>query len=160
MVTSTRATDKATSKEQHITIAGRSGLSQEEIERAVRDAEEHAEEDRQRREAVEARNAADSAVYGAEKLVSDQGEKISEDLKTEINEAIQTVKDLLAQESPPSADLTAAVDGLQRSLQKVGEAVYAQQGGDGGAAPPPGDEDGDEKPGDDGDTVEGEFREV
>ena len=153
------ATDKATSKEQHITITGRSGLSQEEIERAVREAEEHAEEDRQHREAVEARNAADGAVYSAEKLVSDQAENISDDLKTEINEAIQKVKDLLAQESPATVDLTAAVDELQRSLQKVGEAVYAQAG-DGGAAPPPPEGEDREKPDDDDETVEGEFREV
>lgn len=156
------AGDKATQKEQHITIAGRSGLSQEEIDRAVRDAEEHAEEDRARGEAVEARNAADSAVYSAEKLVRDESEKVPDDLKTEINDAVQKVKDLLAQESADTPVLTAAVDELQRTLQKVGQAVYAQGGGStdepGGDFSGPGDE-GDE--GDKGDdTVEGEFREV
>ena len=157
------AKDQATNKEQHITIAGRSGLSDEEIERAVQEAEEHAEEDEKRRAAVEAKNMADSAVYAAEKLLSDQDEQIPDELKSEINEKIKGVKELLEDEATEADTLTAAVDELQRTLQKVGEAAYAAQaqggaapgGGDGGEAGPA---DGDGEPPED--TVDGEFREV
>ena len=157
------AKDQATNKEQHITIAGRSGLSEDEIARAVQEAEEHAEEDEKRRAAVEARNTADSAVYSAEKLLADQDEHVPEQLKTEINEKIKSVKDLLEDEATEADTLTAAVDELQRTLQKVGEAVYAAQAqagaaagaGDGGEAGP---QDGDDEPPED--TVDGEFREV
>lgn len=157
------AKDQATNKEQHITIAGRSGLSEDEIARAVQEAEENAEEDEKRRAAVEARNTADSAVYSAEKLLTDQDEHVPEELKTEINEKIKGVKDLLEDEATEADTLTAAVDELQRTLQKVGEAVYAAQAqagaaagaGDGGEAGP---QDGDDEPPED--TVDGEFREV
>ncbi|MCH8223064.1 MAG: molecular chaperone DnaK [Chloroflexi bacterium] len=157
------AKDQATNKEQHITIAGRSGLSEDEIARAVQEAEENAEEDEKRRAAVEARNTADSAVYSAEKLLTDQDEHVPEELKTEINEKIKGVKDLLEDEATEADTLTAAVDELQRTLQKVGEAVYAAQAqagaaagaGDGGEAEP---QDGDDEPPED--TVDGEFREV
>lgn len=153
------ARDKATSKEQHITITGRSGLSEEEIQEAVRDAEEHAEEDRQRRESIEARNAADSAVYSAEKLLNEQGEKISGETKQAIEEAVQKVRELLAQESPDAQELRSAVDELQQAMQKVGQEVYAGAGG--GASD--GDAGGGSSEGggsDSDDTVEGEFREV
>ena len=159
------AKDQATDKEQHITIAGRSGLSADEIARAVQDAEAHAEEDEKRRVAVEARNAADSAVYAAEKVLSEQEEHVPEELKTEINEKIKGVKDLLEDEATEADTLTGAVDELQRALQKVGEAVYAAQAqaqsgtapgaADGGEA---GTADGDDEPPED--TVDGEFREV
>ncbi|MCH7738615.1 MAG: molecular chaperone DnaK [Chloroflexi bacterium] len=157
------AKDQATDKEQHITIAGRSGLSADEIARAVQDAEAHAEEDEKRRVAVEARNAADSAVYAAEKVLSEQEEHVPEELKTEINEKIKGVKDLLEDEATEADTLTGAVDELQRALQKVGEAVYAAQAqsgtapgaADGGEAGPA---DGDDEPPED--TVDGEFREV
>jgi molecular chaperone DnaK len=153
------ATDKATSKEQHITIAGRSGLSDEEIAKAVEEAESHAEEDQKQREGVETRNAADSAVYSAEKLMTEQEEQIpDEETKTAITEAIATVKDLLASETAETSAITDAVNELQLQLQKVGQAAYAEQG-----APQPGDE-GDPDGGSDDDTpddtVEGEFREV
>ena len=159
------AKDQATDKEQHITIAGRSGLSADEIARAVQDAEAHAEEDEKRRVAIEARNAADSAVYAAEKVLSEQEEHVPEELKTEINEKIKGVKDLLEDEATEADTLTGAIDELQRALQKVGEAVYAAQAqaqsgtapgaADGGEA---GTADGDDEPPED--TVDGEFREV
>jgi molecular chaperone DnaK len=153
------ATDKATSKEQHITIAGRSGLSDEEIAKAVEEAESHAEEDQKQREAVEVRNAADSAIYSAEKLMMDQEEQIpDEETKAGITEAIAKVKDLLASETSEISAITDAVNELQLQLQKVGQAAYAEQG-----APSPedeGSEDGDSDDDTPDDTVEGEFREV
>ena len=153
------ATDKATSKEQHITIAGRSGLSDEEIAKAVEEAESHAEEDQKQREMVEVRNAADSAIYSAEKLMTEQEDQIPDDeTKTSITEAIAKVKDLLASETSETSAITDAVNDLQLQLQKVGQAAYAEQ-----SAPTPEDEAGSEDGSDDDtpeDTVEGEFREV
>lgn len=153
------ATDKATSKEQHITIAGRSGLSDEEIAKAVEEAESHAEEDQKQRELVEVRNAADSAVYSAEKLMTEQEDQIPDDeTKTAITEAIAKVNDLVASETSETSAITDAVNDLQLQLQKVGQAAYAEQG-----APTPEDEAGSEDGSDDDtpeDTVEGEFREV
>ncbi len=157
------AKDKATDREQHITITGRSGLSQEEIERAVRDAEENAEEDQKRREAVETRNAADSSVFAAEKLLEEQGENVPAEEKTKVEAVITQLKELLADEESSTEDLAAKTNELQTALQAIGQAAYATAG----AAGPEGGSEGDDDDGgdddddqDDGETVEGEFREV
>ncbi len=150
------ATDKATNREQHITITGRSGLSQEEIERAVRDAEEHADEDQKRREAVETRNAADSSVFAAEKLLEEQAENVPAEAKTEVEAIIVQLKELLADEESSAEDLAAKTNELQTALQAIGQAAYAAAGA---AGPEGGPEAGDQDE-DDGETVEGEFREV
>jgi molecular chaperone DnaK len=157
------ASDKATNREQHITITGRSGLSQEEIERAVRDAEENAEEDQKRREAVETRNAADSSVFGAEKLLEEQGENVPAEAKTEVDAIIVQLKELLADEESSTEDLAAKTNELQTALQAIGQAAYAAAGAaspEGGPEGGPGGEDGGDDDEDDGETVEGEFREV
>ncbi len=145
------AKDKGTGKEQRITITASSGLNESEIDQMVKDAEAHAEEDSQKREEVETRNAADSSTYAAEKLLKDNEDKVPDDLKEEVNANIQAVRDALKGED--MAAVTTAVAALQASVQKVGELVYSQSGG---SAPP-------EPPGADGDsegTVEGEYREV
>jgi molecular chaperone DnaK len=157
------ASDKATNREQHITITGRSGLSQEEIERAVRDAEENAEEDQKRREAVETRNAADSSVFAAEKLLEEQGENVPAEAKTEVDAIIVQLKELLADEESSTEDLAAKTNELQTALQAIGQAAYAAAGAaspEGGPEGGPGGEDGGDDDEDDGETVEGEFREV
>jgi molecular chaperone DnaK len=172
------ARDLGTKKEQHITISGRSGLSKSDIERAVKEAEEHAEEDRKKKELIDARNAGDSAAYAAEKLLREQADKVPADLKSEIEAQVKTVRDMVAKQSDDASALTAAVDALQRSLQKVGQAVYAAGGAGaagtaGGGEPGPGGQGGQGgQPGAGGpgrgtgdgkkphDTVEGEFREV
>ncbi len=157
------ASDKATNREQHITITGRSGLSQEEIERAVRDAEEHAEEDQKRREGVETRNAADSSVFAAEKLLEEQGENVPAEAKTEVDAIIVQLKELLADEESSTEDLAAKTNELQTALQAIGQAAYAAAGAAGSEGGPeggPGGEDGGGDDEDDGETVEGEFREV
>ncbi|MCH8234685.1 MAG: Hsp70 family protein, partial [Chloroflexi bacterium] len=153
------ATDKATSREQHITITGRSGLSQNEIDRAVRDAEDNAEEDQRRREAVETRNAADSSVFAAEKLLQEQGDNVPAELKTEVDEVVARLKELLADGDSSTEALAATTNELQTALQKIGQAAYAQAGAPGG---PEGASGADDDGGDDedGETVEGEFREV
>ena len=155
------AKDNATAREQHITITGRSGLSQEEIERAVRDAEENAEEDQKRREAVETRNAADSSVFAAEKLLEEQGENVPADEKTKVEAVITQLKELLADEESSTEDLAAKTNELQTALQAIGQAAYAAAGAAGPEGGSEGDDGGDDDDDqDDGETVEGEFREV
>src|SRR3990172_1758042 len=142
------ARDKGTGREQKITITAGSGLSKEEVEKLQREAEVHAGEDRQRREEIELRNSADSLAYGAEKTLRDNADKIPADLKTEVEGKVQAVRTALQ-----GADVDAvrrATDDLNRSMQKIGEAVYGQPGE--GAPGPAG-------PAEEG-TVEGEFREV
>ncbi len=161
-ILSVSAKDKATDREQHITITGRSGLSREEIERAVRDAEENAEEDQKRREAVETRNAADSSVFAAEKLLKEQGDNVQAEAKTEVDAIIVQLKELLADEESSTEDLAAKTNELQTALQAIGQAAYAAAGAagpEGGPEGGPGGEDGGDDE-DDGETVEGEFREV
>ena len=155
------AKDNATAREQHITITGRSGLSQEEIERAVRDAEENAEEDQKRREAVETRNAGDSSVFAAEKLLEEQGENVPADEKTKVEAVITQLKELLADEESSTEDLAAKTSELQTALQAIGQAAYAAAGAAGPEGGSEGDDGGDDDDDqDDGETVEGEFREV
>ncbi len=155
------ARDKATDKEQHITITGRSGMDQHEVDRLVREAEEHSQDDRARRESIETRNGAESAAYQAEKLVKDNEDKIPAELKTDIETNIKAVRDLLSDENAETSAIASAVTALQTSLQNVGQAVYAaeQQATTEGAAgegPDNGTSDGE----DGDDTVEGKFREV
>ena len=149
------ATDKGTGKEQRITITASSGLSREETERLIREAEQHAEEDKRRRQEVETRNGADNAAYTAEKLVNENADKIPEDTKSDIEGKISAVREAL--QGQDIAVIEAAVQALQESVQKVGELVYSQQAQAGADGQKP--EDG---PGEDGadETVEGEFREA
>ena len=157
------AQDKGTGKEQRITIQAASGLSDDEIEQMQRDAEEHADEDRKRREAAEIRNRADTAAYEADKILRDQEDKLDDDLKSELEGKIAALRAALEAESDETGPIEAALEELNAALMKVGERAYAaqqqaeQQGGPqpggpaaGGAPPDP----------DDDDTVEGEFREV
>ena len=157
------AKDLGTAKEQHITITGRSGLSDEQVQQLLRDAEQHAEEDRGRREAVDTRNAAESSVYAAEKLLKEQGEKAPAEVKSAIEQKVQAVKDLLADQAAETGRLVSATNELQQALQQMGQAVYGGGQAAAGGAPPE-SEGGGEAPEsggeDDGDTVEGEFREV
>jgi molecular chaperone DnaK len=169
-ILSVSAKDKTTGKEQRITITASSGLSSDEVEQLVREAEAHAEEDAARREMVEARNQGDSAAYQAEKTLAEHAERIDGALKTEVEDQIAAVRGLL--DGGDAAAIRSAVDVLSASLSKIGEQVYAQQQAEataGGAeeaeradeAAPSDGEDNDSSDGDDGDeTVEGEFREV
>jgi molecular chaperone DnaK len=145
------AKDKATNREQKITITAGSGLSKEEVEKLQQEAELHASEDKRRRDEIEVRNAADSLAYTAEKTLRDNADKVPEDLKTEVEGKIAAVRTALQ-----GTDIEAvrrATDDLNQSMQKIGEAVYGAQGTPDGAETP----EADEAP--EG-TVEGEFREV
>ena len=144
------ARDKGTGKEQRITITASSGISQEEIERMVTDAETHADEDRRRREETQTRNNAENLAYTAEKTLQDNPDNIPPDLKSEVQTKIATLRSALS--SAPIADITAASNDLQSTLQRVGQAIYG-----GNQQQQPGASPGDVN--DDG-SVEGEYREV
>ena len=164
-ILSVSAKDKGTGKEQRITITASSGLSQDEIEQMVSDAERFAEEDERRRQEAQTRNNAENLAYTAEKMVQDNAENIPEDLRTEVEGKVAAVRSAL--QNNDIARIEATVNELQESLQKVGQAVYSQSqaGATPGAAtsddapPPPPGSDGSGSS-DDDDTVEGKFREV
>ena len=151
------AKDKGTAKEQRITITASSGLSKEEIESMVKEAELHADEDRRKREEVELRNSSENAAFAAEKLLKDNADKVPDELKEEIEGKVSTLRTAL--EGQDTGQISTALQDLQSSVQKVGEIVYSQAGGPDAAAAPPGEgEGGEESPPDE--TVEGEYREV
>ena len=146
------AKDKATNRQQSITINAFSGLTDEEVEQMRRDAEMHAEEDQKRRELIEARNTADNAVYSAEKTIKDLGEKLPADAKTKTEDAIAGVRAVRDQDD--TIAINNAVENLMKILQEVGQAAYAQeasQPNDASQAQEP------ETPSDDPDIVDGEY---
>ena len=136
------AKDRATNKEQSIRIEASSGLKEDEIKNMVADAESHADEDRRRKETVEARNRADSLVYETEKNVKEHAEKIDGALKSEIETHITAVKEALKGEDTTA--ITTASEALQASWHKAAAALYQQasppQGGPAGGDVPPGAE--------------------
>ena len=133
------AKDHASGREQSMTISGGSALSKDEVARMVKEAEQYAEEDAKRREAIEVRNQADSLVYSTEKFLGENAEKIPEDVKTEVQADVDALKETLAKEDASAEDLTAGVTKLGESSQKMGAAMYAAAEADNAAAPTEGD---------------------
>jgi molecular chaperone DnaK len=123
------AQDKASGRSQNITITASSGLAKDEVERMRKEAEAHASEDKKRHDLIEARNTADNSIYGAEKVLSEFGDKISSEIKAEVSSAIDGVKKV--KESEDETSIRKAVDTLSQAVQKVGAAAYQQQ------TPPP-----------------------
>jgi len=117
------AKDLATSKEQSMTVTGGSALGKDDIDRMVREAESHAEEDRKRREAVEMRNEADNLVFRTEKLISENADKITDDVKKPVEEAIAEVKTAL--EGTDDDAVKVAVEKLNTTSAALGQAMYA-----------------------------------
>ena len=146
------AEDKATGREQHITITASSGLSDEEVEQMVKDAERFAAEDRKRKEEAEARNAADSAIYVAEKTLREQGEKVPANVRSDVESKVSALRTAL--QGKDVNETRRRTQELGMAVQQIGAAMYEQAGP---TPPPPGEE---EKPPEGGETVEGEFREV
>jgi molecular chaperone DnaK len=150
------AQDKATGRSQHITITASSGLSESEVEKMRKDAELHAEEDRRRKELIEARNNADNTVYAAEKALRDFGEKVPADTKSEVEAKVVDVKK--AAEGEDVAAIKSATEALGQVIQKIGVAVYQEpnvtesETGGSGTNPNPEPEAGP-------DVVEGEVKE-
>lgn len=119
------AKDKATNRQQNITITASSGLSDEEVEQMRRDAENHAEEDQKHRELIEARNTADNAVYTAEKTLRDLGEKVPAEVKAKVDDATAKVRSVREQED--TSVINNVVEELMKVLQEVGQAAYSEQ---------------------------------
>ncbi len=117
------AKDKASGKEQKITITGSTGLSKDEVEKMTAEAASHAEEDRKRKEEIEIRNQADSLVYTAEKSMKDAGDKVSEEIKKEINQKIDDLRK--SSQTASVEDLKSKIEDLSQSLQKIGSSMYA-----------------------------------
>ena len=120
------AKDKATGKEQQIQIKASGGLNDDEINRMVNEAEQHAADDKARREAVEARNQADSLVYATEKSLEEHGDKLGEDDRKAIDTALTDLKAEVAKEDADAAAITAKTEALNKASMKLGEAMYAQ----------------------------------
>ena len=148
------AQDKATGRSQHITITASSGLSESEVDKMRKDAEVHAEEDRKRRDLIEARNNADNSVYAAEKALREFGEKVPADTKSEVESKVAEVKNVAQGEDV--AAIKSATEALGLAIQKIGASVYQGQGvpGDGASEP-----DTNPNPEAGPDVVEGEVKE-
>ncbi|MCK6581923.1 MAG: molecular chaperone DnaK [Anaerolineales bacterium] len=144
------AQDKATGKSQHITITASSGLNEAEIEKMRKDAEAHAEEDRRRKDLIEARNNADNTVYAGEKALRDLGDKVPAEIKAEVEAKSAEVRE--AAKGEDVEKIKAAVESLGQTIQKIGASVYEQNptagGGEAGSAS-----------GENPDVVEGEVKE-
>ena len=121
------ATDKGTGKEQHITITSSTNMSQEDIDKAVKEAEKFAEEDKKLKEAVEIRNRADSLVFQSEKALSDLGDKVTEDDKKPVNEAIEKLKETL--KGTDLDAIKADTEALEKAFYAISEKLYQQQAG-------------------------------
>ncbi len=154
------AQDKATGREQKITITASSGLSKEEVDRLVREAERNAAADRKRKEEVEVRNQGDTVAYSAEKTLRDLGDKVPGNVRSEVEGAINALKEAL--KGSDTEAIRRRTQELSQKLQSIGETMYQAQGspqGAPGGQGGPGPQGGAAGPRDDG-TVEGEFREV
>jgi molecular chaperone DnaK len=148
------AEDKATGREQHITITASSGLSDDEVEQMVKDAEQFASEDLKRKEEAEARNDADSAIYVAEKTLREQGENVPDEAKSDVESKVAALRTALQGKDIDA--IRRMTQELGQTVQQAGASMYEQAGP---TTPPPGDEDGPPEP-EGGETVDGEFREV
>jgi molecular chaperone DnaK len=137
------AKDLGTGKEQKIEIKGGSGLSEDEVEQMVSDAEAHADEDREQRELAEARNVGENAAYQAEKQLEEMGDQVDASAKEQIETAISELRGVL--DGSDSAEIKAKTDALQTAFHAVSEQMYqaaqAQQGGDGAANGAGGDDE-------------------
>jgi len=150
------AKDKATGRSQHITITASSGLSETEVEQMRKDAETHAEDDRKRRDLIEARNHADNTAYAAEKALREFGEKVPTDVRSDIEAKVAEVK--AAVQSEDVARIQSVTETLGQAIQKIGASVYEQgQAVGGGGAEPPGSSSSSTESGPD--VVDGEVKE-
>ncbi|HBY93558.1 MAG TPA: molecular chaperone DnaK, partial [Chloroflexi bacterium] len=148
------AQDKATGKEQKITITASTNLNQADIDRMVREAQSHAAEDRRLRELVEARNQADSVIYTTERSLRELGDQLSQSDRQQIEQRVEELRQAMQSEDLPR--IHNAIEALQQASYALGQQLYQQQQAAGGPGPGP---DGG-RGGEDEDVVEGEFREA
>ena len=152
-IISVGAKDKATNKEQNMRIEPSGGLSEADIQKMVKEAEEHAGEDKKRRELAEARNQAEGLIHQTEKQLVEHGEKVSSGDKQAIEKAIADLKDVVGSENV--ADIAAKTQALMQAAMKIGEAIYGGDKAGGGG----GDAGGSASPSEPG-VVDAEFEEV
>jgi molecular chaperone DnaK len=152
------AKDKATNKEQAIRIQASGGLSEADIQKMMREAQEHAGEDKKRRELVETRNRAEAMAHDAEKALKEHGDKASAGDKSAIEAAISAVKEAVKGEDLDAIRSTG--DALQQAIMKLGEAMYKGMNAEGAAGASAGDAGGGAAPGQDGNVVDADFEEV
>jgi len=149
------AKDKATGKEQQIKIQASGGLSDDDIEQMVKDAESNADEDKKRREKIEARNQAESLIHGAEKTMSDLGDKIDDDLKSATTDAIAELRQAIDDDDDEA--IGEKSQALSAQMMKLGEIAYSQQEDDDSADNGDNDDNAND---DDSGVVDAEFTEV
>ena len=162
------AKDKGTGKEQSIRITAPDKLSEEEIEKMVKEAENFAEEDKKKKESVELKNKADTAVYATEKSLKDFGDKVSDDEKKKIQEKLDALKEILKKSDPGKEEIQKALDELTQASHKLAEQIYKASaqakdqgdgaGGQGSGAGAKQSEGGEKKPGDE-EVVDAEYKE-
>ena len=158
------AMDKATNRSQHITITASSGLSESEVDKMRREAEAHADDDKRRKELIEVRNYADNVVYTAEKSLREYGDKVPEDVKTQADEGVKKLRDLMAGEDVEA--IRKASEDLGQVIQRIGASMYQQPGEQGAPGGVGGDTPDSAAPGDTNqppssggeDVVDGEFK--
>jgi molecular chaperone DnaK len=150
-IVSVSAKDLGTGKEQAMTITGGTALASDEIERMVRDAEAHADEDRRRREAAETRNQADNVAYQTEKLIKEHGDKLADEERSRIDTALDELRKLLENEDSPTEDLRRKTDEVIQASQALAQRLYQQQAAAGPTAA------SEETPADDDEVVEAEI---
>jgi len=129
------AKDKGTGKEQSITIQGSGNLDKDEVEKMAKEAEAHAEEDKKKKEAVEARNLLDSAIYQAEKLKNDNGDKLSDDDKKTLDEAVEAAQKVVKDDKASKDELEKAAKELSDKLMPIGAKMYESASASGGTGP-------------------------
>ena len=151
------AKDKATNKEQKIKIQASGGLSDADIDNMVKDAESHAEEDKKKKESIEARNQADALVYSTEKSMKEHGEKLPAEDKDKIEGAVKELKEILSNEKATSEEINSKVEPLNTAAMKLGEMMY-KESQDQAAAD--GATDENKKDSEDADVVDADFEEV
>ena len=144
-----KAKDKATNREQSITITASSGLSKEDVEKMKKEAEAHAGEDKKKKELIELKNMAEGLVFQTEKILRDAGDKIPADIKKEVEEKVEALKKV--KDSDDKDTIKKAVDDLSQTAQKIGQAMYQQKASESGKKE-------DKKKGKD-EPIEGEFKE-
>jgi molecular chaperone DnaK len=161
-IVNVKARDKATGREQHVTITASSGLAKDEVDRLVKEATAHADEDKRKRERIELHNEADNFAYQIEKTLKDNADKIPAEVKTDVEAKLTAIREALKTEDTDR--IRGALNDLRTSATKIGEAMYQTQQQPQGAAPESGEPagttagrpDGEKK---DQDTIEGEFTE-
>jgi molecular chaperone DnaK len=134
------AKDKGTGKEQHITIQGSTGMDEKEVDRLVKEADAKKDEDKKKKEQVDARNTADSTVAQADKMLADNADKVDEADKKLVEEKIAAVKEVLGKTESTKEDFEAPTKELNDTMMQVGQKVYAQPGAEGAAAQPESEE--------------------